>query len=86
MAVVLAGDFNFELAQGPAAALVSSMQFHNPFRDGHRRPTTTASHFGRARSIDWILTKGPVCAVESELHDSTHASDHYPLSMTLRRI
>ena len=39
--------------------------------------------FGRARTIDWILIRGPLASVGAELQDSVLASDHYPVSLTV---
>ena len=82
--VLLAGDFNLDVSDEVPARIVSGVQFHNPFGNGRALATTSTSHFGRARRIDWILTRGLVCPVKSELHDDIHGSDHYPLSITLR--
>jgi endonuclease/exonuclease/phosphatase family metal-dependent hydrolase len=81
--VVIAGDFNLDLSQEPAASVIASTEFNNPFNDGSFRPTTTRSRMVRARTIDWILIRGPLASVGTELHDSVVASDHYPMSLTL---
>jgi endonuclease/exonuclease/phosphatase family metal-dependent hydrolase len=81
--VVIAGDFNFDLSQEPAASLLVGSPFNRPSQRGSARPTTTPSPLGRARTVDWILTRGPLACVGAELHDSVLASDHYPLSLTL---
>lgn len=83
MAVVIAGDFNFDLSQPPAATLVSNMQFANQFNHNCRRPTTDRSGLRGARAIDWILSSGPVAVTEPRLHDSIRTSDHYPLSLVV---
>jgi endonuclease/exonuclease/phosphatase family metal-dependent hydrolase len=79
---VLAGDFNFDL-NGAAASAVADMRFHNPFEHQHQR-TTPSNHIGRKGAIDWILIKGQLCSVAALVHSSVSASDHYPLSLTLR--
>src|SRR5271169_5539369 len=81
--IIVAGDFNFDLSQQPAASLVAGLPLNSPFQSGAIRPTTTRSRLGRARTIDWILTRGPLASVGAELHDFVLASDHYPLSLTL---
>ena len=80
--IVLAGDFNFDLT-GAAASAVLDMRFHNPFEQEHQR-TTPSNHIGRNGAIDWILIKGQLCSVAARIHSSVSASDHYPLSLTLR--
>jgi endonuclease/exonuclease/phosphatase family metal-dependent hydrolase len=80
--IVLAGDFNFDL-NGAAASAVADMRFHSPFEREHQR-TTPSNHIGRKGAIDWILIKGQLCSVAVRVHSSVSASDHYPLSLTLR--
>lgn len=80
--IVLAGDFNFNL-NGAAASAVADMRFHNPFEHEHQR-TTPFNHIGRKGAIDWILIKGQLCPVAARVHSSVSASDHYPMSLTLR--
>ncbi len=81
--IIVAGDFNFDLSQQPAASLVAVSPLNSPFQSGTVRPTTTRSRLGRARTIDWILTRGPLACLGAELFDFVLASDHYPVSLTL---
>src|SRR5271166_3170384 len=81
--IIVAGDFNFDLSQQPAATLLAGSPFNSPLESGTVRPTTTRSRLGSARTIDWILTRGPLTSLGAELHDSVLASDHYPMSLTL---
>ena len=81
--IIVAGDFNFDLSQPPAAALLADSPLDSPFQSGSVRPTTTGSRLGSARTIDWILTRGPLTSLGAELDDSVLASDHYPMSLTL---
>jgi endonuclease/exonuclease/phosphatase family metal-dependent hydrolase len=81
--IIVAGDFNFDLSQQPAAKLLAGSPFNSPLQSGSVRPTTTRSRLGSARTIDWILTRGPLTSLGAELHDSVLASDHYPMSLTL---
>jgi endonuclease/exonuclease/phosphatase family metal-dependent hydrolase len=76
--VILAGDFNFDVSQSRAAALVSHMQLENPFEGIGERRTTPNS-----RAIDCILTGTALSAVHPEIHSSVNASDHYPLSLDI---
>jgi len=82
--VVIAGDFNFNLSQRPAASVIASFPFNSTLNNGNVRPTTTKSRLGTARVVDWILTREPFDYVGPELHDSVCASDHYPLSIVLQ--
>jgi endonuclease/exonuclease/phosphatase family metal-dependent hydrolase len=79
--VVVAGDFNADLSQARTAAIVSEMQLNNPFLRASGYPAT--SLLNGSRTIDWILTRGPLIASEPKMHDSIRASDHFPLSLTL---
>ncbi len=80
--IIVAGDFNFDLAEQSAASVVADARFHNPFKD-HLR-TTPSNHFGRKGALDWMLIKGPLHPVAARVDSSVSASDHYPLSLTLR--
>ncbi|MGO9940002.1 MAG: endonuclease/exonuclease/phosphatase family protein [Terracidiphilus sp.] len=84
VAVVVAGDFNFNLRNECASSFVSRSGLSNPFDPPWSRPTTVGSLLHRPRAIDWILTRGSLVVSEPKVHDSIHASDHYPLSLTLR--
>jgi endonuclease/exonuclease/phosphatase family metal-dependent hydrolase len=81
--ILVAGDLNFDLWKQPAVSLLAGSSLISPFQNGTVRPTTTQPRFGRARTVDWILKRGPLNCVGAELHDSVLASDHYPLSLTL---
>jgi endonuclease/exonuclease/phosphatase family metal-dependent hydrolase len=79
--VIVAGDFNFDVAK-PGNACVNQTGFQNPFADLGLR-TAQAHSFGRSNTIDWILTRGPIAPVSPKIDHSVSASDHYPLSLTL---
>ncbi|MBZ5664147.1 MAG: endonuclease/exonuclease/phosphatase family protein [Acidobacteriia bacterium] len=81
--VVLAGDFNLDLTEGSVAPGFEEMHFHNPFKD--KCAQTTRSRFrSHGVAIDWILTRGPLDPTSARVHSSVSASDHYPLSLTLK--
>jgi len=81
-AVVIGGDCNFDLRQGPAASVIEQMGFHNPFKDVVA-DTARFRRLGRSGAIDWILLGGPLSARDPQVHSSISASDHFPLSITL---
>ena len=81
---VVAGDFNADLRREPANPAIGKTGFCSPFACVSSFLTTAPSRFSGSRAIDWILTKGPLIASEPKLHESIRASDHYPLSLTLR--
>jgi endonuclease/exonuclease/phosphatase family metal-dependent hydrolase len=82
--VLLAGDLNFDISDGQAAVLIQQTGFRNVL--GSSRPYTRPAHslFGSPRSIDWALVWGPLEATEGQLHEKVKASDHYPITFTLR--
>ncbi len=81
--IVLAGDFNLDMTERGAASAIVEAQFVSLFEHEHQR-TTPSNHIGRNGAIDWILTKGQLGSVAARVHSSVSASDHYPLSLTLR--
>ena len=80
--ILLAGDFNLDVSQAPAASAISRAQFQDAFANTHE-PTTPGSLLEHGRTIDWIFTRGPVRAAQPKVHRSVSASDHYPLSIDL---
>jgi len=79
-AVLLTGDFNMDVSQGPAAGAITRAQFQDAFAN-HHEPTTPGSFLEHGRIIDWIFTRGRVRSIEPLVHGSVSASDHYPLSI-----
>ena len=82
--IVVAGDFNANLHLGNTAAAISKTGLSSPFACIASLPTTVPSRFHGSRTIDWILTRGPLIAFAPKLHDTIRASDHYPLSLMFR--
>ncbi len=81
-AVLLTGDFNMDVSQGPAAGAITRAQFQDTFAN-HHEPTTPGSFLEHGRIIDWILARGRVRSIEPLVHRSVSASDHYPLSINV---
>ena len=81
--VLAAGDFNFDVSRGVAAAALGSMGFLNPFSTLQEPTAISRSPSVRGRAIDWILTRGPLIATNQQIHSSVGASDHNPLSLSL---
>jgi endonuclease/exonuclease/phosphatase family metal-dependent hydrolase len=82
--VLAAGDFNFDLSNGQSAAALHDMQFFNPFAALRQSTTVSQSVLTRDHVIDWILLRGPLIATDPQVHSSVCASDHYPISVTVR--
>jgi endonuclease/exonuclease/phosphatase family metal-dependent hydrolase len=81
--ILLAGDFNFDLSGGSAAASISRAQFQDAFANQQAPATPSHSLLNHRRLIDWMFARGPIRAGEPQVHRSISASDHYPLSVTL---
>jgi endonuclease/exonuclease/phosphatase family metal-dependent hydrolase len=81
-AVLLTGDFNMDVSQGPGARAIARAQFQDAFAN-HHEPTTPGSFLEHGRIIDWILTRGRFRSIEPRVHRSVSASDHYPLSIKM---
>ncbi len=83
-AVLIAGDLNFDATK----VFQDNARRHYGFRSALdvARPMTTPPHglFGRGECIDWAFVSGPIKAVQGRVHDNVTASDHYPLSFTLK--
>jgi len=80
--IVLAGDFNLDVSAGVAPTTISQSRFQDAFANRHLA-TTPCAFLENDRTIDWIFTRGPLRAGQSQVHRSVSASDHYPLSTTL---
>jgi len=81
--ILLTGDFNLDVSDGPAAAAIGRAEFLDAFANQHV-PTTPGSFLEHGRTIDWVFTRGPICAAQAQVHRSVSASDHYPQSAKLR--
>lgn len=83
-ATVLAGDLNLDTS----GSLPSEALRHYGFRSAIALPsphtTTPRGLFRTRRSIDWAYVSGPVEATRGRVIDSVEASDHYPISFTLK--
>jgi endonuclease/exonuclease/phosphatase family metal-dependent hydrolase len=81
---LVAGDLNFDIREQPTAGLIQRSGFCNAFGQSrfHSRPPHHL--FGNPRSIDWALASGAIKATLPTVHSTVKASDHYPISLTLR--
>jgi endonuclease/exonuclease/phosphatase family metal-dependent hydrolase len=81
---LLAGDLNFDVSEGPTPVLIQAMGFRSVFEEARLDTTRAHKLFGGPRAIDWAFVSGPVEAAQGEVHTKINASDHYPMSFTLR--
>ena len=81
--ILLTGDLNLDVSDGPAAAAIGRAEFLDAFANQHM-PTTPGSFLEHGRTIDWVFTRGPIRAGQAQVHRSVSASDHYPQSVKLK--
>jgi endonuclease/exonuclease/phosphatase family metal-dependent hydrolase len=77
---LVAGDLNFDASTSPT----QGFGFRSAL--GLPSPHTTPARglFQRQRTIDWAFVSGPVEATLGHVHTDIRASDHYPISFTIR--
>jgi endonuclease/exonuclease/phosphatase family metal-dependent hydrolase len=80
---LLAGDLNFDISEGNAAALIRQARFRNVLGESHFYTRPARGLFGDPRSIDWVLVSAPVETTLGRVHATINASDHHPISFTL---
>jgi endonuclease/exonuclease/phosphatase family metal-dependent hydrolase len=83
MIVVAGGDFNFDITGPTETAILRDGGLGTPFTKLDV-PTIVPGLLGNAKAIDWVLTRGVVAPMSPQIHNSIRASDHYPLSLTLK--
>ena len=81
---LVAGDMNFNASSviragaAPGLGLRSAIKLPSP-------PTTPVrSFFQGPHTIDWAFISGPIEARLGRVHNGVEASDHYPLSFTIK--
>jgi endonuclease/exonuclease/phosphatase family metal-dependent hydrolase len=82
--VLVAGDMNVDTSQASLSSLVDRAGFCDVI--GPRSVPTTPRRklFHAGRAIDRAFVRGRVRAEDVTVHRSIEASDHYPVSFTLR--
>ena len=81
---LVAGDLNFDASSTFRAGSTQGFGFRSAL--GLPSPHTTPARglFQRQRTIDWAFVSGPVEATRGHVHTDISASDHYPISFTIR--
>ena len=82
--VLVAGDFNMNAGNGDADMLLHSAGFVDAVRLPKVPTTPVRGLFQAGRSIDWIYVSEDVRS-EGCVHNNVRASDHYPVSVMVRR-
>jgi len=85
MPVVIAGDFNCDVTQATFSEIIQDAQIRNSFVGEARQTTTRHRKILGSRAIDYVLHRSPVRAESATVHALSSGSDHFPLSLTLRR-
>lgn len=96
MPVILAGDFNVGAGDNPVYTLLTGASGFTDSWVAAGNPDTLGTFHGfngvtaakGARRIDWILTRGPISVLSSEIvtdaRDGQLPSDHFPVVAHLR--
>jgi endonuclease/exonuclease/phosphatase family metal-dependent hydrolase len=84
MPTLLAGDLNFDATHAAPAGALRHVGFRSAIELPSPHTTTPRGLFRRPRKIDWAYVSGPVEPIQGRVHDTVHASDHYPISFTLK--
>lgn len=81
---LIAGDLNSDVSRAVPGAAIEDAGFLNAL--GLPAPVTTPGRgiLQPGRSIDWAFIGGPIEAARGKVHSNVNASDHYPISFTLR--
>jgi endonuclease/exonuclease/phosphatase family metal-dependent hydrolase len=81
---LLAGDLNFDVSRPAPASALDLVGFRSALALPSPHTTTPRGIFRQPRKIDWAYVSGPVEAINGRVHDRVNASDHYPISFTLK--
>jgi len=81
---LLAGDLNFDVSRVLPASALQEMGFRSAIAIPSPHTTTPRGLFGYRRTIDWAYVSGSADASGGLVHTDVDASDHYPISFTLR--
>ena len=83
---LIAGDLNFDASCAFRTGAIQDFGFRSAL--GLPSPHTTPARglFQRQRTIDWAFVSGPVDSTLGHVHTDVRASDHYPISFTIRFI
>jgi endonuclease/exonuclease/phosphatase family metal-dependent hydrolase len=81
---LLAGDLNFDASVAFRTGATAEPYFRSALGLSSPHTTTPRGLFRRRHSVDWAFVSGPVGVSRGRVHDDINASDHYPISFTLR--
>ena len=81
---LLAGDLNLDASHAAPAEALKHVGLRNALGLPSAHTTTPRGLFRQRRKIDWAYVSGPVEPIHGRVHDTVDASDHYPISFTLK--
>ena len=81
---LLAGDLNFDVSRVFPPSSLNALGFRSAISIPSPHTTTPRGLFGNRRTIDWAHISGSVQASAGRVHTEVDASDHYPISFTLK--
>jgi endonuclease/exonuclease/phosphatase family metal-dependent hydrolase len=84
MPALLAGDLNFDVSHAAPAGPLSHVGFRNALELPSPHTTTPRGLFRRPRKIELGLRIGTCRASPRGVDTSVRASDHYPITFTLK--
>jgi len=82
--LIVAGDFNLDVSKR-AGAFLTRAGFCEAAPISSLPTTTPRGLFEAGHQIDWAFVSGPLQTESGRVHTSVKASDHYPISFSLRR-
>lgn len=77
-AVIVAGDLNTKIRTSPVIPRLQQAGYRSAFGDQKVRTHIIIG------ALDWIFARGPVKFEGPEVRRDAHASDHFPISVTVR--
>jgi endonuclease/exonuclease/phosphatase family metal-dependent hydrolase len=81
---LLAGDLNFDVSHAAPAGALRSIGFRSALGLPSPHTTTPRGLFRQPRKLDWAYVSGPAEPILGRVHNTVNASDHYPISFTLK--
>jgi uncharacterized protein YigE (DUF2233 family) len=83
--VIIAGDLNLDLRKDGIGNTLERNGFTISVPTAQKATTPSCGFFERGRHIDWASISGPMLAYDGQVHQSVNASDHYPISFSIRK-
>ena len=76
--VIIAGDFNTKSWHSPLIPKLQDAGYRSAFGDRRLRTHIIIG------ALDWVFVRGHAFVENPQVHRDAHASDHFPISLTLR--